>query len=372
MQYVVEDRQAYDFQFTDRVDSSLPLISNHTTGGHWNRDVSIPALRARDEKVLLFGSMFGSSRVLPARMDDAEAKKWAESFGRAMAFKNEYLLRPARAIVARMGGQKNFVGVHARVGDGGFLAAARRNSEHSWKRLAGEKLGVRAEVVEEMWERVRPEHAARAEDAEAVRSRSRSRSRSHRRTERRSTALLPPSHLVERSPWALVDGEYDVDSAAELSTPSLPVSSSTLSKRRLFDWFAPPEPSSFLRNLTCRSPLHTSPSLKAFNTPVYLATDSRSPETDANLRPFFDAFPCTFIFSDFDRPDEARNDGLVVQSVHAMGRLVNELDGVSLGRLFLPFLEAIVAAMAREVVGTQGSTFSGSSPPHLIEFDQVD
>jgi hypothetical protein len=289
--------------------------------------------------------MFGSGRVIASHGDDRDAARWSESFGRAMAFKNDYLLRPARAIVARLGGQKNFLGAHLRVGDGAFLSHARQNSEQSWRRLVGEKLGVRAEVLEEMWERVKSE-----ESEEVVQSRAGSRWRK----EKRST----PHHLHQRSPWALVDGEYDptLDSSA---------TSSSVTKRGLLDsavsWLSGPEPSTLLRNLTCRAPLHTSRRFRAFNTPLYIATDSRSPETDVNLRPFFDAFPCTFILNDFVKPDESRNDGLVVRSVDEMGRLVNKMDGVPLGRLFLPFLEAVVAAMAKEVVGTHGSTFSGSS-----------
>jgi hypothetical protein len=45
-----------------------------------------------------------------------------------------------------------------------------------------------------------------------------------------------------------------------------------------------------------------------------------------------------------------------------MSRLENQLDGVKLGRLFLPFLEAIVAAKGKITVGTAGSTFSGECP----------
>ena len=115
-----------------------------------------------------------------------------------------------------------------------------------------------------------------------------------------------------------------------------------------------------LSNLSCRGELHLSPSLRSFNTPLYLATDSRLPTTDPLLAPFFAAFPCTFILSDFDRPSSLNN-GSSVDSVGRMLNLVNKADGVPLGRLLLPFLEAMVVAKGSMTFGTPGSTFSGMS-----------
>ncbi|GAA5834842.1 hypothetical protein JCM11251_002040 [Rhodosporidiobolus azoricus] len=365
--YVVEDRRAYDFRFTDRLTSRTPLITDNTDSSHWHRDISIPTLRSDPHKVLLLGSLFGSGRVSTTR--HPESKEWSEAFGRAMAFKNEWLLRPADAIVARLGGQSNFVGVHVRVGDGEFLRHARQNCEGSWRRMVGEEMGVREEVLKEMWEKIKPQpieeqgkrkRSGDQQGTSEVETSSRKGGKHHHRFRRTSTAHLPPPPQddLSRSAWSMVDDEYDHN--LEAPPPSH-------TKRGLidsaFDWISyisSVEPSTRLRNLTCRAPLHTEARFKPFNTPLYLATDSRSPETDVNLRPFFNAFPCTFILSDFDRPDVRRNDGVVVRSVNEMSRLVNDLDGVSLGRLFLPFLEAIVAAKARLTVGTAHSTFSGT------------
>ncbi|GAA5859674.1 hypothetical protein JCM8547_006188 [Rhodosporidiobolus lusitaniae] len=358
--YVVEDRRAYDFRFTDRQTSRTPLIVDNNDESHWHRDVSIATLRSYPQKLLLVGSLFGSGRVVASR-EAEESADWIEAFGQAMAFKNDHLLRPARAIAARMGGKGKYLGAHLRVGDGEFQRHARMNSEASWRKLVGEKMGVRQEVLEEMWESVKPfegEVLRRGEEG------------GHRlKKVRRSAPVSSSSSLTpldRRSPWSLVDGDYDPS-----STPS-PAPSSSLAKRGVvgsaWDWLSSvgaSSPSANLRNITCRAPLHSEPRFRAFNTPLYLATDSRSPKTDRNLRPFFDAFPCTFVLSDFDHPDEERNDGVVVRSVGEMGRLVNENDGVPLGRLFLPFLEAMVAAMGKEVVGTKGSTFSAFAESHL-------
>ncbi|GAA5993871.1 hypothetical protein JCM5350_006827 [Sporobolomyces pararoseus] len=371
--YVLRDRQSHDFVFTDRektVDS--PLIEPYALDdGKWNREVSLPTLSALPQRVLLLGSLFGTGRI---HSSHPEAKDWAQSFARAMAFDNEWLLRPAEAIVARLGGPKNFVGVHARVGDGDFSKHAKENMEQAWKKLVV-SLGYGVDEVEEMWEAV--EIKGIEKEGAAERRRRHTRFAERLKSTKRS-ALVSPDPITF-STWGPHDNDVFDYSDLISNTPSHPPSSSDdhfLQKRaevednddKTWGFLLGPtgSPSALLRNLNCRSPLHTDPNLKALNIPLYLATDSRSPSTDPNLKPFFDTFPCTFVLSDFDHPDLERNDGAVVETVGEMLRLENELDGVPLGRLFLPFLEAIVAAKGKITVGTAGSTFSGfaSGPLH--------
>ncbi|GAA5896363.1 uncharacterized protein JCM6883_006880 [Sporobolomyces salmoneus] len=356
--FVLKDRQSHDFLFTDRnktVDSPLITPSNHS---NWNREVSLPTLAARQDRVILVGSLFGSGRVHTAH---PEAQAWSEAFARALAFDNEWLLRPADAIVARLGGPYNFVGVHARVGDGEFSRHARRNMKKAWKELV-RKLGYDGGEAQELWEKMQSEGVETEEEEEAKKLGKRH-SQIAAKVRGKRSAIIPP---ITFPTWSHVDD--DADYSDLISSPPSSSSRRRLEKRSSEPdaddiWFflrgPTGEPSALLRNLNCRAPLHTEPNLKALNIPLYLATDSRSPTTDPNLAPFFAAFPCTFILSDFDHPNFARNDGLAVESVGEMGRLQNEIDGVPLGRLFLPFLEAIVAAKGRITVGTTGSTFSG-------------
>ncbi|GAA6046619.1 hypothetical protein JCM3770_006243 [Rhodotorula araucariae] len=343
--YVVEDRQVYDFQYSDRPTSTDQLIIDNRSASHWKRTVSIAALRSMQHRVVLLGSLFGTGRVRLQREPNAYA--WSEAFGQAMAFRNPWLLRPANEIVARLGGSSNYVGVHARVGDGEFARYARQNMERAWRDLVQSKMGLEDAVVDEMWERVRPSFVV-AKD----------------KVKRGGAPASDP-----RSEWAALDpGEVALHRDDEERA------SWHREKRGLLDevqpWlssFTHEEPSARLRNLTCRGALHVDPRFKMFNVPLYLATDSRAPEVDVNLRPFFEAFPCTFVLSDFDRADGARNNGVVVASVKQMDRLVNSLDGVLLGRLFLPFLEAIIAAKGRLIVGTEHSTFSAFATTSLHE-----
>ena len=292
-----------------------------TTSSMWANRVSIPALAALPQKVLLVGSLFSSLRIIQA--DQVERVLPKRLFSEDFAFRNPFLMRPALAIRRRLGGPGQFVGIHARIGDGTFMLGALTNMETSWKKLVG-KIGVDSEVMERMWEKVKP-------------------------IPRRKGRAVKPE--VVESTWAHLDSnpseEEEVDDG---------ISAHRLSRR------APllPTTSNHLINLTCRSPLHTDPAFLPFNVPLYLATDSRSPTTDPALSSFFAAFPCTFILSDFSSPGEY-NGGVVEKTVGEMTRLVNGADGIGLGRLMIPFLEAMVAAMGAVTVGTTGSTFSRKS-----------
>ena len=286
----------------------------------WAKLISIPVLAALPQKVLLVGSLFSSLRIIQAGQVEGEWPK--REFSQDMAFRNEFLMRPALAIRSRLGGPGRYVGVHARIGDGTFLLGANTNMEVSWRKLV-KKLEIDSEVIERMWDKVKP------------------------LPRRRGRAI---KRETTESDWAPLDPkageEEDIDIDDEI------FSRHQHSKRASL-----PTTSQHLVNLTCRSPLHTDPSLLRFNVPLYLATDSRSPDTDPALSSFFTAFPCTFILSDFSSPG-AYNGGIVEATVGEMTRLVNGADGIGLGRLMIPFLEAMIAAMGGATVGTTGSTFS--------------
>lgn len=99
--------------------------------------------------------------------------------------------------------------------------------------------------------------------------------------------------------------------------------------------------------LTCHGPLHKQPGLLLLNTPLYISTDSSHPKTDPALRIFLGTFPCTFFLADFD--------GTLSRSLKD---IKNELDGLSIWPFMRPVLDAMVAANAWAVVGTDGSTYS--------------
>ncbi|GAA5981551.1 hypothetical protein JCM10908_004149 [Rhodotorula pacifica] len=358
--YILEDRQKYDFRFTDEFPPSAPLIQLNNNTAHWVRDVSIAALRQLPQRILLVGSMHGTGRVRLSK--EPEASDWASALARSMAFSNPWLLDPAEAIVDRLGGASNFVGVHARVGDGQFARHARTNMEHAWRLLA-DRLQVEPEVAEEMWQRVKSARKVVTSSEQEHRRGSRQPERNHL-SAKRAQVTAAQADASASSSWAEIDSLQDEDEHFASTTRRHEKRNFLGDLWRTLSGGGE-VPSDHLRNLTCRGPLHSERRFSAFNTPLYLATDSRWAESDKDLAVFFRSFPCTFVLSDFSKPDPLRNGGLLVDSVNRMERLVNELDGVRLGRLFLPFLEAIVAAKASVTVGTERSTFSAFASSDL-------
>ncbi|SCZ90965.1 BZ3500_MvSof-1268-A1-R1_Chr1-3g02428 [Microbotryum saponariae] len=337
--YVLKDRQNYDFQFVEKENEDGALI--HFTDDpstHWARVVSIPVLRRMSQRVLLVGSLFGHDRLLSEdRQHDIEEM---ERYARLLAFRTPEILIPADDICRRLGGAGTFLGVHARVGDGTFAKYSKRNMKSTWENLL-EGLGVEKDDVDSLWQsrgfegapaKPMPAPVAQRGDNQAVQSSSSQRKHSARRP-KKSIPVTPKQDDQPRfRPRAFRLVDRDGSDKAALATK--------------------------LDHLTCRSPLHAAPELLKFNIPLYLATDSRSPLDDISLSPFFRLFPCTFILSDFEEPNEL-NMGMAVRSLDRFKRLINAADGLPLRRFFTPFLEAVVAAKAGVVRGTRGSTFSG-------------
>ncbi|KAL1924078.1 uncharacterized protein VTP21DRAFT_7113 [Calcarisporiella thermophila] len=80
---------------------------------------------------------------------------------------------------------------------------------------------------------------------------------------------------------------------------------------------------------------------------LFLATDARHPKTSEVLRGFYEQYPCIATLSDmFD----------LTQS--PLWGLRNELDNIPLGKLLIPFVDALVAARGEYFVQTHNSTFS--------------
>ncbi|KAF6760104.1 GDP-fucose protein O-fucosyltransferase-domain-containing protein [Ephemerocybe angulata] len=90
---------------------------------------------------------------------------------------------------------------------------------------------------------------------------------------------------------------------------------------------------------------HSSPSLCALSTPIFISTDSKNPRTDPILLPFRQAFPSVRFLMDFQ------------DQLKPLRAVVNT-DGVRLSNYLEPLVDAMIVARADSVVGTLGSTFS--------------
>lgn len=148
----------------------------------------------------------------------------------------------------------------------------------------------------------------------------------------------------DRQEWDDKDDEEElaINEDESLETPSSVFRRTTALSRRAVHTAPPPRALS--PPLTCRSPLHDpllAPHLAPLNTPLYIATDSRSPTTDAALRPFMRWFPCVFFLSDFVELVEELGE-LVSATGEGGGKWVSEWDQQPLARYLFPFLEAEV------------------------------
>ncbi|KAI0744287.1 hypothetical protein C8Q80DRAFT_1186080 [Daedaleopsis nitida] len=98
--------------------------------------------------------------------------------------------------------------------------------------------------------------------------------------------------------------------------------------------------------ISCRGSLHTARKLHVLNVPLYIATDAHNPSLNPVLWRFLRTFPCAFFLEDF------------AEHTRPLRALLSETDGVPVGGLLMPFLDAMVIGQAWQVVGTEQSTFS--------------
>jgi len=319
-----------------------------TNGGKYVNRVSVPRLReaTANNKIIMMGSMFGSGRLT---LKESVNQRNLLFFHRTLAFRNPILERPANTIRDLMGGPRGYAGIHARVGDGGFKAAAAGNMDLTFQKLMG-KLQVDPLLVPDMLAKGKARSDRLKAEAKAALSNKRSQ-KVHRSKKSKRSSLFVNQQENSESSWTVLDD------LAEGDTPefNLPLSNShnSLVRRQQSHILGPIEDrddSPLSKTLTCRGELYKDPRFLALNNPVYLATDSAHPLSDPVLSNYWANLPCLFILADFDRYGP-QNSGEPVDSLRYMEGAVNENDGVKLGRLFLPFMEAAVAAKATVTVG---------------------
>lgn len=256
-----------------------------------------------------------------------------------MVFHNPILDEAASGIRDRLGGASNYYSLHLRVGDGIFQANAERNMEAIWKELCAGKMKLEAEVCEE---------------ASTIGSRLLGRRRFDDEEVTSGESEVASSDIVEPTTEVIT------------RTPTLHVKRANSRPQRPGAYHHAPLPalplihtreeSSLHSSLNCRAPLHTTPHLLPFNTPLFIATDSALPLLSPPLARFFNAFPCVFLLSDFSHTSQVNSQPL--PELTKLERLRNEEDGVPLARFLYPMLDAMTSAMGRDLVGTGMSTYS--------------
>ncbi|THH20184.1 hypothetical protein EW146_g1127 [Bondarzewia mesenterica] len=214
-----------------------------------------------------------------------------------MTFSNPILLEAAREAVSALGNA--YLGAHVRVGDGIFQELGQQHARTIWYNLVTRALGFNMK------------------DAQIVEQR-----------------FGDPSMAFSEPPFLIPD-------AAAMRTPRPP---------------HPPLPSSFKPCVPCHRPLHVEHELAPFNIPLFISTDASDPHLSTILSLFHRSFPCTFFLSDLS---SYAHSNWTLPALSTLDSLVSAYDGVPLKSFLLPFLDAMIVSNAWDVVGTEGSTFSG-------------
>lgn len=340
--FYLNDESLYQYRYYDSIKDNEPLAK------FANRvDLSQLKEESEDFKLLHVGSLFGTSRIHMQNDQNFDARS---TFRRSMVFKNPLLDEITNEIRDRLGGSGNYYGLHLRVGDGVFQSSAPENMAGVWKSLCETKMKMPIDVCEELASASLKKHGrspplVRREDVPALPL------LSSPATPEDDSAPPPPSQLVKRAnSRPQRDGAYNHAALPPLSSVTSR-SSSPLS-----------------RTLSCRSPLHTLTHLIPFNTPLFIATDSKVPTADRNLALFFDAFPCTFVLSDFGGISSINEEP--VEGLGKLAGLRNREDKVPLAQFLYPQLDAQIAAYGRGLLGTPQSTYSRFAIDVLYQYYQ--
>jgi GDP-fucose protein O-fucosyltransferase len=286
-----KDITPFDFRVYDDPNSKTPV-------GRFKSRIDVATLQAIPEKVLHFGSVFGSYRILAQTEEHAELHR---SLRNNMIFRNEYLLRATESVVSKIGGVKGFAGLHIRIGDGLFARKKTITIDDMYHELVNQFTDLTKEEVE----------------------------------------TIDDTHMDDR----LEDEEYEVKRYRWQGVKS---NTSATQEPVVVQHPADEE---LQRTLKQINPIKMDCAkhqgkTAGFLTPIFLATDAPKPRQNPLFRKLFDTFPCVFVLDDFkDALDE-------------MMRLEVVEDGVNLASYLVPMVDAMIAAHGHTFLGTKDSTFS--------------
>ena len=312
----IKDTVSYDYRVFDDPSDTTPL-------GKFAKRLDVDTLKQEygQYRLLHFGSVYGTLRLSLTKPENRATRTFARQ---SMVFHNELLETISTTISARLGGQNAYLGLHLRLGDGVFRDKAVSNAEAIFDELVGRKLGLDNGLIAGLKQESRQLHAAKNEEMRA----------------KRSFGDAMPDSTQPQAARAGRERRAKGTQDPHTSLPPLPIVR--------FRSESPLHPS-----LTCRGALHADPRLYALNTPIFLATDSKTLTTDPALQLFFDTFPCIFTLGDFTGSVPSLiNADLPMDDLQTLKAFRNREDGVDLARFLYPMLDAMIAARGRDMLGT--------------------
>ncbi|OZJ02895.1 hypothetical protein BZG36_04924 [Bifiguratus adelaidae] len=125
IRFVRDNSDPYEYAVPDPYSVKKPVA------GKYRRILDMEELRNAPERLLHFGSLFGSGRVHAVSSHSRRVRSFIRQ---QFVFQGpSELLATAESLVERLGGPFTYVGLHARVGDGKFTRHAPEIMEKLWK-----------------------------------------------------------------------------------------------------------------------------------------------------------------------------------------------------------------------------------------------
>ncbi|CAJ0649887.1 16607_t:CDS:2 [Entrophospora sp. SA101] len=122
----IRDNKLWDYRIFDTTGSRIDDSNKFT------RFLYTDKLKEDPKKLIHFGSLFGSLRVVPEKPSNMQYLKFIRKH---LVPNNELVLKATESIVNKLGGVGNFIGLHIRATDGFFMKYARLNIDHIYHNL---------------------------------------------------------------------------------------------------------------------------------------------------------------------------------------------------------------------------------------------
>ncbi|CEP14768.1 hypothetical protein [Parasitella parasitica] len=289
--YFFKDMSPYEYQIHDDRSTYLPL-------DRFSYRIDLVTLENIPHRVLHFGSMFGSYRILAETGQHADLLRHIRS---KMIFSNPVLSGAAERIVQQLGGANNFVGLHVRVGDGIFKLRASILVDDIYHELVDKFTDLTVDQVAEYEGGIEQHDLDRTESTEYE-------------------IKLRSFHPIDETNYTKpIEVHHNPDIVLD-TNPNI------------------------VSRLKCQSGDHIT--LRFRNTVVYLATDAPDPRNHPLLRKLFRVFPCVFVLGDF------------VNELEDIKRLQVVEERVRLESYLIPMVDAMISAHGHTFLGTPHSTFT--------------
>ncbi|OZJ02260.1 hypothetical protein BZG36_04699 [Bifiguratus adelaidae] len=298
----LRDVTPFDFRVFDDP-TSTTLI------GKYKERVDLQFLQQKQARVLQFGSLFGTNRVLAQTPEHNDLLKFIRE---TMIFNNPVLLNIADKIAELLGGNGTYLGVHLRVGDGNFAVDANINVDDIYHTLVDQITDLSADEID-FWE-----------------------GGTHNRDRQKN--LEYEVKRIQRQTIPGFGGIVNPETATAAQGKGLEKRAPLTTDRSLQ---LVPRPDNTEQ---CLGPFNDR--TKKFTTRIYIGTDAPRPRKNPLLFKFFNTFPCIFTLDDF------------FDELEPLNYLVNEVDKVPLESSLIPLVDAMVAAKGFAFLGTPASTFS--------------